>query len=405
LIAAEVARQGLTLKRLAFLVREQAASQGGAYSSAHEQLVAKWRAGRFVPNASHLRWLAGALKLPVEMVTAAARAQEDLKSACEVVGDHAGQADALNVTAWIKLTSTSDDAIEHLAKLTSAAAHDHTYQPPTTMLTRVLGIHRQIQALLQGRRHRLRQSRELFRIDAGVLAHVCLLLGDACHDEAAAAYGAVAILTANEAGFSPAEAFSAQAQIARWRHRYTDAVDLAAVGFACSPPTSLRVLLACQEANAAALAGDLKRAREALVRADTAHVDQAPDSAWSCPPARHALYRLSVALHSGDPEAALQEAEVAETVSRPGHPRPFGTWAHTRIAAGIAHLILGSVDGASKQIAPVLELPSDFRLATLTEHMTTMNGLLRGRPFRGAPEAAELRDRIAEFTRSASVGT
>src|SRR5919198_335114 len=81
LVATEMARQGLTLKRLAYLVREQAASEGGAYSAAHEQLVAKWRVGKVIPKASHLRWLAGALKLPVETVTAAARRQEGLKNA------------------------------------------------------------------------------------------------------------------------------------------------------------------------------------------------------------------------------------------------------------------------------------------------------------------------------------
>jgi hypothetical protein len=60
--------------------------------------------------------------------------------------------------------------------------------------------------------------------------------------------------------------------------------------------------------------------------------------------------------------------------------------------------MLGSVDGASEQIAPVLELPTEYRLATLMEHMATVDALLGGRRFRGAPEAARLRERIAEFT-------
>jgi hypothetical protein len=96
---------------------------------------------------------------------------------------------------------------------------------------------------------------------------------------------------------------------------------------------------------------------------------------------------------------------MSDAASTPGHPPPFGTWAHTRIAAGIAYLTLGSVDGAAHQIAPVLELPNEFRLATLTEHMATVDGLLRRRRFRGAPEAAQLRDRIAEFAHSARAAT
>jgi hypothetical protein len=169
----------------------------------------------------------------------------------------------------------------------------------------------------------LRQSSELLRIDAGLLAHICLLYGDMHHDDDASAYASAATIVADEAGITPAEAFSAQAQIARWRHHYAEAADLAAQGFACSPLTSLRILLACQEANAAALAGDGRRARQALTQADTSPVhalDERSDSVWSCSPGRYALYRLSVALHCGDPTAALREADVGEAAWEPDQP-------------------------------------------------------------------------------------
>jgi hypothetical protein len=319
--------------------------------------------------------------------------------------EHADPEDVLDFISWITSTNTSDDAIAYLDAATSEAAREHTYQPPTTVLSKVLRIHGQIQVVLNGGRQLVRQSRELLRIDAELLAHACLLLGDVHRDEPAAAYGEAAILAANEAGSSPAVAFSARAQIARWRHCYTDAADLAARGFACSPPTSLRVLLACQEANAAALTRDPQRARDALARAEAADVDEMSDSAWSCPPARHALYRLGVALHSGDPNGALHEAAAADAAWSPGHPRPFGTWAHRRIAAGIAHLMLASVDGASEQIGPVLTLPNEFRLATLMAHLATVDTLLQQRRFRGAREATYLRDQIADFTFRASATT
>jgi transcriptional regulator with XRE-family HTH domain len=313
-----------------------------------------------------------------------------------------GQANALSLGAWIKSTNTSDEIIEYLGTVTSIATRDHVYLPTATVLSKVLRIHQQIRAVLQGGRQRVRQSRDLFRIDAGLLAHICLLFGDIHRDEVARAYGAVAMLAANEAGCTPAEAFSAQAQIARWRHRYTEAADLASRGFACSPPTSIRVLLACQEANAAALAGDVRRARQSLAQAEAARdaIEDGLDSVWSCPPARYALYRLSVALHSGDAKAALSEADVAEAAWVPDQPKPFGTWAHLRIAAGHAHLMSGSVDGAAEQIDPVLKLPSEYRLATLTEHMATIEQLLQSGRFRGSGEAELLRDRIGEFNRN-----
>jgi transcriptional regulator with XRE-family HTH domain len=321
--------------------------------------------------------------------------------------DELGQTDALRFGSWIQATNTSDDLIESLHTATSIATRDHVYLPTTTVLTKVLGIHQQIRTVLQGGRQRLHQSRDLFRIDAGLLAHICLLFGDLRRDDLAAAYGAVAIFAANEAGANPAEAFSAQAQIARWRHRYTEAADLASHGFACSPPTSLRVLLACQEANAAAVAGDARRARHALAQAEAARVnpmEEGLDSVWSCPPARYAAYRAGVALYLGDTATALQEADIADAAWVRDRPPPYGTWAHVRMVAGHAHLMSGAVDGAAEEIEPVLDLSPEFRLATLTAHMTTVERLLVSRRFRDSAEAARLRERIDEFNRNSVWG-
>ena len=308
-----------------------------------------------------------------------------------------GRSDAASFTAWIESTNTSDDAIEHLDVVALTAARNHVRQPPAAVIKLVLGAHREIQALLQGGRQRLRQSRELFRIDAQLLAHLCLLLGDLHRDEEALTYGAAAILAAYEAGSSPAEAFSAQAQIARWRSRYADAADLAAAGYASSPQSSLRVLLACQEANAAALAGDSTRAHRALARAEAADVAKVTDSAWTCPPARHALYRLAVALHCGDPSEALHQAAIDRAAWTPGQPTPFGTSAHTSMAAAIAHLRFGAVDAASEQLGSVLDLPDEYRLATLIEHMASLEAMLREPRFRDSTEGRRLHDRVAEF--------
>lgn len=52
-------------------------------------------------------------------------------------------------------------------------------------------------------------------------------------------------------------------------------------GFACSPNTPIRVQLASQEANAAALLGHAGRTREALARAEQAAELVTPDSGLS----------------------------------------------------------------------------------------------------------------------------
>jgi hypothetical protein len=165
----------------------------------------------------------------------------------------------------------------------------------------------------------------------------------------------------------------------------------------------LRTLLAYQEATAAAAAGQGRRARAAIASAEGCGSGQAVrDSAWSCPPRRQALYRLGVALSLGRPREALHLAAEARAFWQGELPSAFGTWAHFQIVVANAHLKLGSVEGAADQIAPVLTLPGEYRLATVVEHMATMDLLLGQQPFSGSADAVALRGQIAEFrTRSA----
>jgi transcriptional regulator with XRE-family HTH domain len=74
LIQAERQSQGLTLERLAAMVRKAATDDGG-YSRAHDSLVCKWCSGELIPTRTHLRAIALALGLPIDRVMAAAEAQ------------------------------------------------------------------------------------------------------------------------------------------------------------------------------------------------------------------------------------------------------------------------------------------------------------------------------------------
>ena len=90
---------------------------------------------------------------------------------------------------------------------------------------------------------------------------------------------------------------TALAKTFRWQKRLTESMDMARRGFACSPNAPIRVQLASQEANAAALLGDEVRAREALARAERAAESVTPDSglsAWSFPITRQAVFAQSV---------------------------------------------------------------------------------------------------------------
>ena len=273
------------------------------------------------------------------------------------------------------------------------------------MLSDVVELHQQIQALLHGGRQRLRQTRELFRLDADLLAHTCLLLGDLRRDETAATHGRAAALCAKEADANRAVALSAWAKTERWRLRYAESADLARQGFESSPATPIRTLHACQEANAAGLLGDFHRARQALKRAEKAAdgplMADSGTSAWSCPRPRQALFALSVATRSGDLEAAFRAAQMADAGWASGDPRVASTWAQVRIGAGIAYAMKGALDGATEQIAAMLTLPPEFRVATVTRYLADMDLQLHHRRFRGSAAAVELSDQIRQFNAAA----
>lgn len=331
------------------------------------------------------------------------------ESSGPLLGHHPTKEDAANLTAWIESTNSSDDAIAQLAEQTRRLAEAHTQLPPAQVLADVIRLHRQTQQLLQGGRQRLRQARELFRIEADLLAHACMLIGDLDEkDRAANAYGRVAALCAEESGATKALALSARAKTLRWQRQYAESADLAVAGYACSPATPVRVLLASQEASAAALLGDARRAYAALARADSAAdsslASDSGRSAWSCAPPRQAMYHLVVNLRLGNPQTALRAAEMADAAWADGDPWLYGTWAQIRIGAGIAHLMTGSVDGAAEQVGAVLAMAPQYRIATVIRHLAEMDARLRQRRFRDHAGAVSLREQIRSFTSGALPG-
>lgn len=63
----------------------------------------------------------------------------------------------------------------------------------------------------------------------------------------------------------------------------------------------------------------------------------------------------------------------------------------------MAHLLKDSLDGAAGQLAPVLELPPDHRIRTVTGYLDEISGMIRARRFAGSALAAQLGERISEF--------
>ena len=363
-----------------------------------QRYIRDYEAGRHFPGDMYAELYCRAFGLTRDVLFGNEPARRPLKHRPERLPT---EQDADSLNAWIATTNTSDGAIEQIAQETCQLAETHTRRSPQGVLADVMRVHQQVQNLLRSGKQRFRQTRELYRLDADLLAHPSLLLGDLHFDGVAAAYGSTAALYAREAGVNQAVALSVQAKTERWRLRFADSADLARRGFECSLAVPIRILLACQEANVAALLGDARRARDALNRAREASNGQvAADSglsAWSCPRPRQALFALSVGIQCGDPDDALRAAEMADQAWAHGDPWVAATWAQVRLGAGVAHIIKGDPDAAQGELAPVLTLDPAFRIATVVAYSTEMDRRLRQQRSRREPIAAQMREQIKAF--------
>jgi tetratricopeptide (TPR) repeat protein len=307
--------------------------------------------------------------------------------------------DITSLVTEITSSATSDEAISQLDLAAFALAESHTQVPADKALAQALRLHREVQIMLS-RTQRLSQQRTLYRIASDLLAHACLLFGDLKHDETANKYGAAARTYAQEAGANQAVAWSALAKTLRWQERLIESAEAARQGYECSPATPIRIQLASQEANAAALLGDFGRARKALRRSEAAAETVTPDSgasAWSFAAGRQAVFSLAVATQMRDSKGALRAVSVADASWKAGETYIPANWAQIRVGAGIAYLMQGDLDGALEQVTPMLTLDPERRVATVTAYTDNLNQRLSDPQYRGNKKVEELRQRLQEF--------
>jgi hypothetical protein len=185
--------------------------------------------------------------------------------------------------------------------------------------------------------------------------------------------------------------------------------EVARRGFEVSALSPTKVELAYREANAVALFGDTARARQALKRAqqtaDALPAKQGnPRSVWSFPTGRQAIFELSVAIHTGDPDSALRAAAMAEARWASGEPKVPATWAQIQAGSSIAYLMKDSLDEAAHHVTPVLDLPRELRISTVVGYLQKLDTLLTQPRFAKSNTAAELTLQIKNFISSSPLG-
>ena len=309
------------------------------------------------------------------------------------------------LTDWLTSTRISDETVEAIGRDAAGLAEAHAQTPAAVLLAEVRPFQTCVQRLLMGGKIRPRQERELLRVNGEVLAHMSLLLSDLRAGQEADDYGSAAKLYLREAGACEATAWYVLAKNARWRHRYASAADLASEGLRLGAPPPMAVQLACYEANTAALAGAADRAWAAMRNAEELATAlpacQVNPSPWSFPPDRMTIFRLSVALRTGQPDAALAVASGISPTWDSGGPHVPAAWAQIRIGAAIASVIKSEPDGASEHVQPVFDLPSGLRIATVTGWLAELDRRLAEPRYAGLPLAIELRQQIRGFTTAA----
>jgi hypothetical protein len=326
----------------------------------------------------------------------------------EKVEDDSYSEDIAGLMAWVNGTNTTDDAIDQIERATLYLSEAHSMVSPQTVLSGVLQTHGQVQTYLRSGKQRIRQTRELLRIDSALLSHACLLLGDLGHNGKATEYGAAALVLAQQADADEATAWSVRAKTARWQERYVESAEFARRGFEAAALSPTKVELAYREANAIALFGDAGRAREALrsaqATAEALPHDGADSSVWSFPVTRQAIFALSVAIHTGDPDGALHAAEMAESAWANGEPKIPATWAQIQAGSSIAYLMMGSLDGGTYKIAPVLDLPPELRISTVIAYVRRLGNMLAQSRFAENGSAIELAHQIRDFISASPLG-
>jgi hypothetical protein len=298
---------------------------------------------------------------------------------------------AIELGRLAEASNIGDATIEQLDDTITRIAYDHLSSPPEPLVRRATDVSQRVRELLS-EPQRLRHRRDLYLIGAKTSALLAALCGDLGQQAAAAAHARTALILGQEAGHpgALALALSAMSKVAFWDGRRTRAADLARHGYEICPPNSTRVLLACQEADAA----DVPAAQEAISRAVRAEREITEDDdlpgLFSCGRVRRSCYTMTFHLRAGQPGKVLTATATADEAHHAGEECSYGTWAQVQMSAALAYLGNGAVDGAAVRLAPVLALPASLRLATFDDKLARTLALLSRPGYRGSADARDL---------------
>ncbi|WP_026343981.1 DNA-binding transcriptional regulator [Nocardia sp. BMG111209] len=321
-----------------------------------------------------------------------------IMAAAHEASEHAGRAEASNLGPTV---------LEQLDSDVLRIANDYVHVPPAPMMVEMLRVRRRVYRLLEGRQ-KPSDTSHLYLIAgilSGLLANASTDLGyhDAAGEQARAAWA-----YAELCGHNGLRAWTRgmQALIEYWSERPRRAVLLAQGGQQYAQSATAQVRLHNIEARVWSKLGSTIDAERCIRAADTARGGTGTDTlhdeiggVFGFNEPKSQYYAGATYIHLGQAEPALAATQRAIELyaAGPQQQRSYGAEALARVDSAAAHLINGSLDGATESLQPVLQLDEDKRIAQLEERMTGLRRHIASPRFRDAGEARRLDERLEEF--------
>jgi transcriptional regulator with XRE-family HTH domain len=386
-----MADRGLSLRGLA---------RAAGYDPSHLSKILGRRKPPSPYLAARLDDVLGADGEIIAAASVAAAAGDAARLPLRELADHAAE-----LGQWAETGNAGPGTIATLDEEIARVIREYSASPPGPLILRASDACRRVSVLLR-QHQRLRHARDLYVVGARCCAFLSAALGDLGQQAEAGAYARTALTLAEEAADAGAVALalSALSKVAFWDGRRQHAADVAAHGYQLARTSdAVRVLLACQEADAS----PIPRAREAITLAARARDEADGDDPglFSCGRVRLACYTATLRLREGDSAGVQAAAADAAAAVRYGEEAPFGSWAQVQITSALALLASGDAEQAAGRLGPVLDLPPEMRLATFASKIAQAGSLASAAPYRGSQAARTLAEEVRGYLGQAASGT
>ena len=375
--------------------------------------VATWEKGRSLPDEETVRLLDARLqaggRLQQARREADTRTDKPTPPAIGLSADSllasSAQA-AAEFGSWAEIVNAGAVTITTLNNRALALFDLALTQPPEEVIAEAAQIGHTLFGILRGH-HKPAHAKELFTITGKVNAVLSWLSGDLGNLDAGRVHGATTHTCAEMADDAELAAWAAvvQSKTAFWARDYQLAVNIAAAAASAAAarrvPGTVQVMLACQQADGWAKLGAVRETTAALEAAgraaEPAAVSHAFGGLFSCGPGRALNYAASCNNEIGRYAQAQDAADAALAVFAADPAYGFGTVGQTHVSKTLAYANAGDLDAAAAAARPVLDLPPERHLATLSGRLDPLGRALRSPSMRTSSVAGPLGEEIAAF--------